>query len=137
MSDAAHAPTADLAGVVDNLITDARQMEDQRDAALARVAELQQQVRLWQGDVPLPTLEDCWRVFRTQMDFESFFCRFTTMFDDVALRFVGTVDSYSFPFTTTTVTDGAPFYVFEAPSDYTPGNEFGDSSVSDHFSQKR
>jgi hypothetical protein len=38
--DAAHAPAEDLASVIDNLITDACQMEDQRDAALARVAEL-------------------------------------------------------------------------------------------------
>jgi hypothetical protein len=43
--DAAHhAPAADLAGVIDNLITDARQMEDQRDAALARVAYLEKTV---------------------------------------------------------------------------------------------
>jgi hypothetical protein len=49
----------------------------------------------------------------------------------VALRFVGTVDSYSVnvlrngEIETTTVTNG-PFYVFEAPWDYTPGNQYGD-----------
>jgi hypothetical protein len=47
MSDAAHAPTAYLAGVMDNLITDASQMEDQRDAALAKVAELKTELLLW------------------------------------------------------------------------------------------
>jgi hypothetical protein len=42
--DAAHAPAMDLPDVMNNLIADARQMQDQRDAALARVAELEKTV---------------------------------------------------------------------------------------------
>jgi hypothetical protein len=66
--DAAHAPTADLAGVIDNLITDACQKEDQCAAALARVAELESELLLWRAGVTIPTLSDCWRQFEHNDD---------------------------------------------------------------------
>eukprot|EP01047_Picozoa_sp_COSAG01_P014757 COSAG01_NODE_725_length_14049_cov_7.712760_5_plen_173_part_00 len=112
--------------------------EFERDAAVETCVYLERQLRLWQGNVTLPTLEDCWRVFRTQLDFEVFSCKWhgfpymDIIGKDVALRFVGTVDSYSAnsvrndEIETTIITNGAPFYVFEAPWVYPPGNRYGD-----------
>jgi hypothetical protein len=62
--------TEQYAEVMNEAIAAASKAEAQRDAAQARVVELEQQVQLWQGDVTLPTVEDCWRVFCTQFDFE-------------------------------------------------------------------
>jgi hypothetical protein len=129
--------TEQYAEAMNEAVAAASKAEAQRDAAQARVVELEQQVQLWQGDVTLPTVEDCWRVFCTQFDFEVRVSESGWGFNpvihyyDVALRFVGTVDSYSVnvlrngEIETTTVTNG-PFYVFEAPWDYTPGNQYGD-----------
>jgi hypothetical protein len=135
---AADETATNYADITNQLIADAANAEAQRDAALAHVAELEQQVQLWQGNVTLPTLGDCWRVFVEQLDFEVKVSETGWGFNpvigcnDVALRFVGTVDSYSVntlrtgEIETTTVTNGAPFYVFEAPWDHTPDNRFGD-----------
>ena len=63
---AADAVTEQYAAAMDEAIAAATKAEQERDAARAEVARLQQELALWKGPVTVPTTEDCWRLFSTQ-----------------------------------------------------------------------
>eukprot|EP01047_Picozoa_sp_COSAG01_P035522 COSAG01_NODE_2733_length_7167_cov_48.846067_3_plen_161_part_00 len=129
--DAAHAPAADLAGVIDNLITDARQKEDQRDAALARVAYLEKLVEkmtpIYQQAM-IKNIHDKWMEGATWFLGEEETLQFTRFLDGDSDNFDATNTVWVTPYEWFTAEDGGRWCV-----PFAQGGEIGLSGDEQAF----
>ena len=60
--------TERFSDIQDELIADVTKAEAKCDVLTARVAELEQEARIWSHGVTLPTRDDCWRQFRNKRE---------------------------------------------------------------------
>ena len=105
--------TERFSDIQNELIADVTKAEAKCDVLTARVAELEQEVRLWSYGVTLPTRADCWRQFRNEREMqlrlqlptgpneEIHFC------DNIlVIRFVGIQPGLG---------NGSNYYIFDTP----------------------
>lgn len=90
------------------------------------------QLKLWQGDVVIPTESDCWRAFRTSQDLEYY--GWGCDAGPPVMKFIGTVEkyaTYSYHWRDGVVErlqEDGPFYVFRMPFNIKEDNfKFKDS----------